>query len=269
MKSPRVISEHKQLSRYFGMTVGTIVALVLCACTKAPVETKVVTTVGFVINWPATKAVIPSSGKVFLYPKLGGAPIELKITDNKTDQIDIIEGCYNIVVYNDNTENIQLRNVETLADFEAFLPLAQRSADAIIPRADPLFLIKENANRELEMIKNEPRTITLNPQASTQTYHFTIMVEAAVGFSSATATLSGISSRMKLFEAKPVSGEDVGTVSVELINNKADNTTLNGQVEVFGVDQSNRNPGSNIFTLDLVPTTPIKDITTHFVEDLT
>lgn len=269
MRSTRFRRVHKQLSMQIGVMVGVIIVLFLCACTKTAVETKAVTTVGFVINWPTTKSVKPSSGKVFLYPKAGGAPIEMAIRDNKTDVVNIVEGKYDIVVCNDDVQNIQLRNTGSLADFEAFLPLTQRSTSALIPQADPLFLIKDNANREIEIIKNEPRVLTLNPQASTQTYRFTVVVEADIEFSSITASLSGIASRMKMFAAKPVSGQDIGTVSVSLLTNKNNSMTMNGQVEVFGVDQSNRAAGANTFTLDLVPTVPNDNIKTHFSEDLT
>lgn len=269
MKSTRFVRVHKQPIRQIGAMIAMITALFLCACTKTTVETKAITTVGFVINWPTTKAVTPSSGKVFLYSKTGGAPIEMAVKDDKTEVINIAEGKYDVVVCNDDVQNVQMRNTGSLADFEAFLPLTQRSQATIMPQADPLFLIKDNANREIEIIKNEPRLLTLNPQASTQTYRFSVVVEADIEFSSATAALSGIASRMKIFAAKPVSGQDIGTVSVNLLANKNNSTTMNGQVEVFGVDQSNREAGANTFTFDLVPTLPNDDIETHFTEDLT
>lgn len=275
----------KLVSKYIPGIAATLLLCamsVLASCTKSEVQAATSAKVTFSIDWSGTKSKDGiSTASIFLYPLAGTEPIILRgVSAEKTTQ-DIPAGTYRVISYNENLVQIRMRNSGSYSTFEAFIvPQARQSTadtqfptgtETVIPSLEYLHLLTGTANRELAITGGEPYNFTLRPKTATSSYRFTISVPTRLSFNLVTATLSGVASRMGLFEAKPLSG-DISSIDIPLtlsLNETKDTLIGQGVVETFGVDPVNRNAWSNTLFIDLTPTTPKPEIKTHYESDLT
>ena len=232
--------------------------------------------VTFSIEWPTVKSdEANKTGTIYLYPLAGGEPIVVNGIHDKSSSLALPQGDYSVIVYNENLSAIQVRNAGSYDQFEAFLePVARTSGTSttqVIPPADYLYLLSQNANRVIKVVAGESYNFKLNPAPATQTFRFVVTVKSDVEMAGIAASLSGVASRMNLSQVKALP-TDIYPVSVPFTFNtpsRVDNVLALGAVETFGVDPSDRSTGRNTLNLELFPKTADPNLQTKYSVDLT
>lgn len=265
------------LAKYRLMTIChlvVIVAMGLVGCSKTEITQPSAADIAFVIEWPTTKTnELPKTGSIYLYPVSGGSPTVLAGIDGRSSTVMLAEGKYNVVVYNENINAIQLRNNESFSDFEAYLPvkaLLDNQVASTIDQADFFYLLSAQSNRQIEIVKGEGKVYTLRPEAATQSFRFEITLNTDIEFNQISGLLTGVASRLNIQTSRAIAS-DISSLQIPfaLSTNNSGTLIASGVVESFGVDPGNRNPGSNVLVLDLVPVVPNDKIKTHYEEDMT
>lgn len=256
------------------MSVAIITLTGIVSCSKTELAPPNYANVAFVIEWPSTKTdEIPKSGSIYLYPQGGGAPLILSGVNGRSKSIVVSEGRYDLAIYNENIKNVQLRNQESLKDFEAYLPIKTRRDNRttnIIDQADFLYLLPAKAYRQIEIINGEDKVFTLRPEAATQSFRFEVLMNTTIGFDQVSGVLSGVASRLNILSSKALAS-DISSIQIPLVlsTNSSGVLMASGVIETFGVDPENRTPGTNVLTMDLIPTVANDKLKTHYEEDLT
>lgn len=253
-----------------------LVVMALWGCSKTQLSAPEAAQVTFSIEWPTIKAdETAKTGTIYLYPAAGGEPIVLTGVQGNPTPINLPQGEYDVVVYNENLSTIQTRNPGAYDQFEAFLePQAQTFNNAstqVIPQADYLYLLSTNANRKINVVSGESYSFKLNPASATKTFRFVVTVKSNIELVGITAALTGVASRLNLSQAKALS-KDIFPVLVPFTFNpttRAENLLALGIVETFGVDPGDRSAGSNTLHLELFPKTAIANLQTKYSYDLT
>lgn len=255
-------------SNLLSIVVLLFFGVAFSACSKTVVDVPDRSDVAFSVDWSGVKAndeVMTAS--IYLYSKtIDVQPIVLSgVSADKTVAV-VPAGVYRVIAYNENLSNVKVRNSGAYSTFEAYLTPTVRadaqkfnskgsSIETSIPSVEYLNLLTGAASRELVVEGGEPYSFTLRPKTATSTYHFTVRIPSRLDYSEISAVLSGLASKMGLYEAKPLAGE-ISSADIPLtmtLNESKDTILGRGAIETFGVDPANRNAWSNTFYLYMVP----------------
>ncbi len=236
------------MKRYF--VFGLLCAGILTACKHRELyyEFEHTKSVRVEFDWSAAPTADPDGMRVIFYPVDGNARAVVENLEGKNGgAVDVPEGTYNVVCFNNDTENIRWRGTGSIETIEAFtrntaiLETMQGPVD--VPRGDadtePIVLAPDRMWRDRRdgvVISKEDETetvISFTPVSVTR--HATYEISGVTNSEAITnirGSLSGVSG--SLFMGSNLLASETSTIPFDGMVDKTDDTKIIGDFYFFG-----------------------------------
>ncbi len=145
------------------------------------------------LDWTGVTDKLPETMRVIFYPK---DAVGRKVDDYLSSaggEVEVLPGSYAVVIYNFNTESIQIRGEESYETIEAFTGhcTGLNTSEDMVWSPDPLYVV---ALDDVEIEKSDvPLQMEFKPEAVVTNYSFDIKVEGFDRVSDVICNVGGLS----------------------------------------------------------------------------
>lgn len=193
----------------------------------------------------------PEGSRFYFYPSDGGSVLIYDApASGFHDWLPV--GSYRVLVHNNDSENVAIRNTETYGGAEFYvLPEGSRAENYVLHADEVAYATHLNEVETLEVPYRDTVRVTASPQSCVKTVHLAFEMGNVPALASFVGSLSGVSPALSVagarstesasvhFTADPVSGsrEYTATVTVlDLIDPQVDQQTHVLELVMTGVD---------------------------------
>ncbi|WP_455963341.1 DUF5119 domain-containing protein [Bacteroides bouchesdurhonensis] len=161
------------------------------------------------LDWDGVADQLPEGVRIIFYPKDGKSKKVDTYLSARGGKVKVPPGRYSVVVYNYDTETVQIRNEGSYETIEAFTGhcngLGIAGTEKLIWGPDPLYVV----NIDELQIKKSDETLLLNwkPKLVVKTYSFKVKAEGLQYVSAIVGVVDGMAGRYCLGKCHKMIGE--------------------------------------------------------------